>query len=86
MNYLTFNAATIAKDCVMEAIKRIERGIESCGVLTHKDAKQSDSSKEYFAKHEKDLKSDIELLKRFSAELSKQAWDAYSLANNNKEG
>lgn len=76
MDYLSFNAATIAKECVSEAIKRIERGIEACGTLTHQDSKQSPAAKEYFAKQLESQRADIENLRRFSADLGHQAWKA----------
>ncbi len=75
MDYLSFNAATIAKECISEAIKRVERGIENCGALTHKDAKQSDAAKEYFTKQLEELKVDVEQLRKFAGDLGKQAYD-----------
>lgn len=74
MDYLSFNAATIAKECVSEAIKRLERSIENCGALTHKDSKQSDSAKSYFNKQLESLKNDVGCLRKFSGELGNQAY------------
>lgn len=83
MEYLSFNAATIAKECVSDAIKRLERSIENCGALTHKDSKQSDSAKEYFCNQLESFKGDIEDLRRLSAELGKRAYHAR--ANNTEK-
>lgn len=84
MEYLSFNAATIAKECVSEAIKRLEHNIENCGSLTHKDSKQSDSAREYFCNQLEEFKKDIENLRRFSADLGKQAYHART--NNTEDG
>ena len=78
MDYLSFNAATIANKCISDAIKRVEQDIEACGTLTHKDSKQSDSAKDYFAKQLEALKEDVEALRRFACELGKQAYHARS--------
>lgn len=76
MEYLSFNAATIAVECIRAAIKRVEHGIESCGALTHKDSKQSDAAKKYFSKQLEQQKTDIESLRRLASELSKQVYSA----------
>lgn len=78
MEYLSFNAATIAKECISDAIKRVERDIESCGVLTHKDSKQSDSAKAYFTKRLEESKDDVEQLRKLAGDLGKQAYDCWS--------
>lgn len=84
MKYLSFNAATIAKEYIGNAIKQVERGIESCGALTHQDSRQSDSAKEYFGNQLESLKQDVECLKRLSAELGNVAYEARTAPSGNK--
>lgn len=86
MDYLSFNAATIAKECLTKAIKRVERDMEHCGALTHKDAKQSDSAKEYFSKRLEDSKNDVDHLRRLAADLGKQAYHARTNNTDNNNG
>jgi hypothetical protein len=77
MNYLSQQAAIHAATAIASAIKVLESNIQSCGELTHKDAKQSDKSKQYFDKQLEKGKADIEMLKKLQKDLIKQSWQAY---------
>lgn len=80
VNGLGHYAAMAVQEALGIAITNQERAIENCGLLTHQDAKQSASSKAYFAGELEKYKAAIEDIRRFRAEVSNRAWEAYTEA------
>ncbi len=81
MNYLTQEAAIVASNCIKEAIKKMEDALRCAGNLAHKDAKMNDEASEYFKRQVSSSRLCVELLYKLSADLSRQAWEAYNREN-----